>query len=84
MFWWLLFGGIVIFAVLLYARLGLMLWRKGVALFEEIERARVRLDTVLPVLAAAEGSPDGLDGSEGSGARSRPPRPRGDVRERAE
>lgn len=49
MFWWLLFGGIALLAVLVFARLGWQLFRKGSALYSELQAAQSslqqRLDT---------------------------------------
>jgi hypothetical protein len=43
----LIFGGIVLFAVVLYACIGVWLWRRAKELFAELGRASERLDRAL-------------------------------------
>lgn len=45
--WLLLFGGIGVLAAVLYALLGLWLWRRTKALFAEVERATERAELAL-------------------------------------
>lgn len=45
--WVLLFGGIVLFAVILYACIGVWLWRRAKELFVELGRAADKLDTAM-------------------------------------
>lgn len=45
--WVLLFGGIVLFAVVLYACIGVWLWRRAKELFVELGRAADKLDTAM-------------------------------------
>ncbi|MBE1610596.1 hypothetical protein [Actinopolymorpha pittospori] len=44
--WVLIFGGIAVFAVVLYALLGAWLWRRAKGLFAEIEAAERKLQVV--------------------------------------
>lgn len=45
--WLLLFGGIGVLAAVLYALLGLWLWRRTKALFAEVDRATQRAELAL-------------------------------------
>jgi hypothetical protein len=46
--WLLLFGGIALFAVVLYALLGVWLWRRAKALMLEVEEAARKVEQALP------------------------------------
>jgi hypothetical protein len=50
MFWFLLFAGVVLVWILVLALLGVRIWRRGKALFTELEAANVKL-------AAAQSAP---------------------------
>jgi hypothetical protein len=45
--WLLLFGGIVLFAVVLYACIGVWLWRRAKELFAELGQAADKLDRAM-------------------------------------
>lgn len=53
--WLFLFGGIGVLAAVLYALLGLWLWRRTKALFAEVDRATQRAE-----LALAPDVPEGV------------------------
>ncbi|HZC26729.1 MAG TPA: hypothetical protein VE287_06880 [Actinopolymorphaceae bacterium] len=46
--WLLIFGGIALFAVVLYALLGVWLWRRAKALLLELDEAARKLDNAFP------------------------------------
>lgn len=45
--WVLLFGGIVLFAIVLYACIGVWLWRRAKELFAELGQAADKLDRAM-------------------------------------
>lgn len=56
--WVLIFGGIVLFAIILYACVGVWLWRRAKELFLELGRAADKLDQAM---AAMDRPPLGED-----------------------
>jgi len=71
--WVLLFGGIALFAVVLYAILGVWLWRRAKALALELGEAQRKLDAGLPDAEQAALSREDEDSPRGTaGAGQRP------------
>jgi hypothetical protein len=54
--WLLLFGGIVLFAVVLYACIGVWLWRRAKELFAELGQAADKLDRAMAEREDQEGA----------------------------
>ncbi len=72
--WWLLFGGIGVFAVVFYALLGLWFWRRAKALLLELASAADKIEAARPDDLAALPDPPGRgDREPRSAGRSVPP-----------
>lgn len=58
MMWWLLFGGIVLVAVVLHGFLGVRTWRQYKALRRDIDRATRKIDAALPASGEHAATPE--------------------------
>jgi hypothetical protein len=68
--WWLIFGGIAVLALVVFAVIGLGLWRRAKALFGDIQRLSVLAES-LDALTSAPGHTVGTPGPSATAGRHR-------------